>query len=235
MKFKHLDKLLFVLILIIVGFSAGINIIQELQADETKIPLDLEQNGTFSKWLTNIKNKEFGLIENGEEMSADSFTKVSESNIFNTIWTSTTSIDNDEARNEYEKNMELLKSYKTSAESPNEREIVNYDPSIRFGFNPNEVFFYGLREDRILKTKVVDCDVYSNCYFDRAGFLDNHVFFVSEVSLKGFSKENEATCDPTTMCEYTFKIHLVDLMNNQRTEYESKPFKGVFEDIKKEL
>lgn len=233
--YPHLDKILVVIVFVLIGFGVYINIKQSMELDVNKIPRDLEQNKEFKKWMTNLKNKEFGVKENNEEMSPDSFTKVSESNIFNTLWTSTASIDNDQTRAEYEKNMGILRSLPKNALSPNEREIVNFDNSDRFGYSENEVFFYGLREDRVLQTKVVDCAYESNCYFNRAGFLDNHVFFVAELSLKDFSKQNPVTCDPTTICEYTFKIHLVDLMNNQRTEYESKPFKGIFGKIKEEL
>ena len=128
-----------------------------------------------------------------------------------------------------------LRKFKDTALSPNEREIVNYDYSNRFGFLPTEVFFYGLREDKILRTKIVDCDLESNCFFSRASFLDNHVFFVIQMSLKDYSKKEPKTCDPTKVCTYTFKVHLVDLINNSRSVYESEPVQGIFEDLKSKL
>lgn len=225
---NNLDKILISIAFFLVGGVVYFNIKEQLSIDRSKIPSKLEENSNFQKWLTNAKKKGFNI-------EADKFRFVEDSNIYNTIWTSTSSIDNDGARADYEKNMEILREFKTSEESPNEREIVNYDSSQRFGFSPNQVFFYGLREDKILVTRVVDCEIESNCYFHRAGFLDNHVFFVAQVSLKDFTKKNPVTCDPTTICKYTFKIHLVDLMNNSRTVYESEEFEALFADLKEKL
>lgn len=224
----HLDKILFVLILGLVSLTVYSNIKEQMSIDKSKIPSKLEENSKFQKWLTNAKNK-------GMNVEADKFKFVEDSNIFNTIWTSTSSIDNDQVRADYEKNMGILKNFKTSEYSPNEREIVNYDNSERFGFTQNQVFFYGLREDKILLTRVVDCELEANCYFHRAGFLDNHVFFVAELSLKDFTKKNPITCDPKSVCKYSFKIHFIDLVNNSRTVYESEAFEGIFDDLKSKL
>ena len=225
---NNFDKILIICVFICVGLTVYLNVKEQLSIDKSKIPSKLEENSKFQKWLTNAKNK-------GINVEADKFKFVEDSNIYNTIWTSTSSIDNDAARSGYENNMKTLEAFKTSEKSPNEREIVNYDNSERFGFLKNQVFFYGLREDKILLTRVVDCENESNCYFHRAGFLDNHVFFVAELSLKDFTKKNPVTCDPTKVCKYSFKIHFVDLINNSRTVYESEPFVGIFEDLKSKL
>ncbi len=224
----YLDKILIIGIFICVGLVVFFNINEQLSIDLSKIPTKLEENSKFQKWLTNAKNKEINV-------EADKFKFIEDSNIYNTIWTSTSSIDNDGARMDYENNMKILETFKTSEKSPNEREVVNYDNSTRFGFTSNQVFFYGLREDKILLTRVVDCEMEANCYFHRAGFLDNHVFFVAELSLKDFTKKNPITCDPNSVCKYSFKIHLVDLIKNSRTVYESEPFEGIFEDLKSKL
>lgn len=225
---QYLDKILIVGIFICVGLVVFFNIKEQLSIDKSKIPAKLEENSKFQKWLTNAKNK-------GINVEADKFKFVEDSNIYNTIWTSTSSIDNDSSRADYENNMKILDAFETSEKSPNEREIVNYDNTDRFGFTRNQVFFYGLREDKILLTRVVDCELEANCFFHRAGFLDNHVFFVAELSLKEFTKKNPVICDPTKVCKYTFKIHFVDLINNSRTVYVSEEFEGVFEDLKSKL
>ena len=225
---NHLDKILFVFIFGLVSLVVYSNISEQRSIDKSKIPAKLEENSKFQKWLTNAKNKDINV-------EADKFKFVEDSNIFNTIWTSTSSIDNDQVRIDYERNMEILSKFKTSEYSPNEREIVNFDNSERFGFTANQVFFYGLREDKILLTRVVDCEIESNCYFHRAGFLDNHVFFVAELSLKDFTKKNPVTCDPKSVCKYSFKIHFIDLVNNSRTVYESEAFEGIFDDLKSKL
>ena len=225
---KYLDKILIAGIFVCVALTVFFNIREQMSVDKSKIPAKLEENSRFQKWLTNAKNK-------GINVEADKFRFVEDSNIYNTLWTSTSSIDNDSTRADYEKNMKFLSEFKTSEKSPNEREIINYDNSNRFGFTSNQVFFYGLREDKILLTRVVDCEIEANCYFHRAGFLDNHVFFVAEISLKDFTKKNQITCDPTKTCKYSFKIHFIDLINNSRTVYESEEFEGIFEELKSKL
>jgi len=226
---KYLDKILILLIIILIGIGVGLNVKEQLSIDRTKIPSKLEADSQFQKWITSLRKKEI-VVE------ADNFRFVEDSNVFNTLWTSSVSIDNEEARRLYEENMKFLKTLDKNAESPNEREIVNFNNSIRFGFNPEEVFFYGLREDRILRTKVTDCLPESNCIYTRASFLDNHVFFVIEASLKGFDKKKPVrVCTETQECLYTFKVHLVDLINNSRTVYESQEVKTTYEFIKNEL
>ena len=224
----HLDKILLIFIFGLVSLTVYSNISEQMSIDKSKIPTKLEENSKFQKWLTNAKNKDI-------DVEADKFKFVEDSNIFNTIWTSTSSIDNEQVRADYERNMGILSKFKTSEYSPNEREIVNFDNSERFGFTANQVFFYGLREDKILLTRVVDCEIESNCFFHRAGFLDNHVFFVAELSLKDFTKKNPVTCDPKDVCKYSFKIHFIDLVNNSRTVYESEAFEGIFDDLKSKL
>jgi hypothetical protein len=225
---KHLDKLLVIFIIFFISLGVGINLNQQYSVDRTKIPSKLESNGKFQKWLTNVKNKNIPL-------EADNMKFIEDSNIFNTIWTSTTSIDDPKNRSFYEENIKSLSLYKESEFSPNEREVVNYSFGNRFGYGSNEVFFYGLREDKVLQTRIVKCELEENCYFHRAGFLDNHVFFISEVSLHNFNKENPAICSPSQICQYSFKVHLVDLNNNSIVTYQSDYFDSSLEYLKKEL
>lgn len=225
---KHLDKLLVIFIIFLISLGVGINLNQQYSVDRTKIPSKLESNGKFQKWLTNVKNKNIPL-------EADNMKFIEDSNIFNTIWTSTASIDDPKNRSFYEENIKSLSLYKESEFSPNEREIVNYSDTDRFGYGPNEVFFYGLREDKVLQTRIVKCELEENCFFHRAGFLDNHVFFISEVSLHNFNKENPVICAPSQICQYSFKVHLVDLNNNSIVTYQSDYFDSSLEYLKKEL
>jgi hypothetical protein len=225
---KHLDKILISIIAVLIAGGVILNVKKQYSIDKSKLPNKLETNSQFQKWITNARNK-------GIKVEGDNFRFVEDSNIFNTLWTSTASVDDDASRKLYDQNMIELKKFKTSALSPNEREVVNYDSSTRFGFLPTEVFFYGLREDKILRTKITDCDFESNCFFNRASFLDNHVFFVIQMSLKDYTKKDPKTCNPTQVCTYTFKVHLIDLINNSRTVYESEPIQGVLEDLKSKL
>lgn len=228
MMTQYLDKIIILLIAIVIAIGVSINLHKQYSVDRTKIPFKLESHSRFQRWLSNLEEK-------GLDLEADKFRYLEDNNIFNTIWTSTESIDDDNSRKIYEENMALLLTFKESAKSPNEREIVNFSPVDRFGFLPNEVFFYGLREDRILRTKIVDCSLDTNCNFHRAAFIDNHVFFIMELSLKSFNNPNFKTCALDEVCEYTFKVHLVDLNNNSRTVYESETVNDTYINLEKKL
>lgn len=227
-KRSYLDKILIITIAILIATGVSLNIQKQYSIDRSKIPSKLEANGKFQRWLTNVKNKNIPL-------EADNLRFIEDSNIFNTIWTSTMSIDDENNKRFYDENILALSKLKESEFSPNEREVVNYTYGSRFGYNSNEVFFYGLREDKVLQTRIVKCELEANCYFHRAGFLDNHVFFISEVSLHDFDKENPITCQPTENCKYSFRVHLVDLNNNSIITYKSEPFEATLDYLKKEL
>jgi hypothetical protein len=225
---KHIDKILISLVAIFIGIGVSLNLYEQYSVDKTKLPLKLETHSRFQRWLSNLKDK-------GLDLEADKFRFLEDNNIFNSIWTSTESIDNELSRKNYELNMSQLLELKESVLSPNEREVVNFTQSDRFGYQPNEVFFYGLREDRILRTKIADCPSPSNCNFHRAAFIDNHVFFVMELSQKNFDKNNPKICLPDEVCEYTFKVHLVDLNNNSRSVYESETVNDTYLNLDKKL
>lgn len=224
----YLDKILILTIAVFIAVGVSVNIQKQYSIDRSKIPPKLEANGKFQKWLTNNKNKNIPL-------EADNLRFIEDSNIFNTIWTSTMSIDDETNKKFFDENITALSKFEESEFSPNEREVVNYTDGVRFGYNPNEVFFYGLREDKVLQTRIVKCELESNCYFHRAGFLDNHVFFISEVSLHDFDKDNPLTCQPSQTCSYSFRVHLIDLNNNSIITYRSDPFDSTLDYLKKEL
>jgi hypothetical protein len=225
---KNLDKFLISLISIFIAVGVALNIREQYSIDKSKLPSKLEANSKFQSWLSNLEDK-------GLDLEADKFEYVEENDVFNTVNLSTDSIDNENSRKNYEANMTELLKFKESAVSPNEREIVNFTNSDRFGFFQNEVFFYGLREDRILRIKLADCAGVEVCNFHRASFLDNHVFFIIELSLKDRQLASTNPCTLDQVCEYTFKAHLVDLNNNSRTVYESETVNDTFLNIKKKL
>jgi hypothetical protein len=225
---KYLDKILIILIAILIAGGVSFNLYKQYSIDRTKLPSKLELHSRFQRWITNLKEK-------GIPLEGDKFRFKEESNVYNSIWTSTASIDDDASKKAYDENMKTLGGLKETVKSPNEREIVNFTATDRFGFTSNEVFFYGLREDRILRTKIADCQVGKNCNFHRAAFMDNHVFFLMELSLKNFDINNPKTCKLDEVCDYSFKVHLVDLMNNSKTTYESQTVTDTYNNIVSKL
>lgn len=225
---KNLDKILILAISIFVAGVVTLNLHDQYSIDKTKLPIKLETHSRFQRWLSNLEDK-------GVDLEADRFTFLKDSNIYNTIWTSTVSIDDELSRKMYEDNMKVLLDYKESIKSPNEREIVNFTMSDRFGFSAKDVFFYGLREDRILRTKIANCYQHFTCNFHRGAFIDNHVFFIMELSQKAVPEEEFKGCELDEVCDYTFKVHLVDLNNNSRNIYESEVVRDTYTNLFKKL
>jgi hypothetical protein len=207
--------------LVFVGVGVYSNVMQQLANDRSKLPEKVEQSRGFQRWITNLKNKDLNL-------DADEFRMIEENEIYNTKWLKVYSADDPTKKAEFEKYIEAHKNTEKVIYSPSERELLDYRDIERDGYHPNEVHFYGLKDDKILDARILDCSIRANCYFDRAYFLTNDLFVITEVS-RNINKKDETTppCMPTESCTYTFKLHLVDLVKNSRLIYESKPFDAV--------
>jgi len=216
---------------IFVAIATGVwlNVAEQKSVDHSKLPDKVEQSIGFQRWITNLKNKDM-VIE------ADEFTLKEENEIYNTKWMKVYSIEEEGMREKYDGTIESLQNVKKVVFSPSERELIDYRPEYRDGYAPNEAHFYGLKEDKIIDARILDCSAHANCYFDRAYFLDNDVFVISEFS-RTIDKKDEvsATCSLQETCEYSVKVHVIDLINNKRLVYESKPFQAVMAELLPEL
>ncbi len=226
---KHLDILLVVTILVLTGVGVYQNILKQKAVDRSKIPPKVELNKGFQRWITNVKNKDI-------DISADDFKLKEENEIYNTKWMTVASMDDTGKKEEFEKVIAVHKDTKKVVFSPSEREFIDYRNETRDGYLANEVHFYGQKEDKIVDAKLLTCSTNANCYFDRAYFLDNDVFVISEFSRNIDKKDqNVVTCAFDQMCTYTVKVHVIDLINNSRLVYESKPFEMNMSIMQKEL
>lgn len=138
------------------------------------------------------------------------------------MWMKVYSMDDPDKKALYEKTISEAKDIKKIIFSPSEREFIDYRPIQRDGYLPEEVRFFGQKEDKIIDSRVVNCVKEANCYFDRAYFLDNDVFVISEFS-RDVAKENigKDVCAINNLCTYTVKLHVIDLVKNSRLVYKS--------------
>jgi hypothetical protein len=222
---RNLSKILTALIFLSVAGGVFLNIEQQASIDRSKLPTKVEENKLFQRWITNIKNHDF-------ELEADEFRLKEENEIYNTTWMNVYSSDDPKQMELYEKTIAEHKGIEKVVFNPNGRVFVDFRNIPRGEVNANEVRLYGLKEDKILDARVLDCSVKGNCYFDRAYFLDNDVFVISEFS-RDINKRDSAVaaCSVTEMCTYTIKIHIVDMIHNKRLVYESKPFDAILSDL----
>ncbi|OGC45123.1 hypothetical protein A2V49_04705 [candidate division WWE3 bacterium RBG_19FT_COMBO_34_6] len=231
MRSNKIDVLIVILIFILISFGVGINYYKQYSVDKSKLPEKVEESRGFQRWITNLKNKDLDFI------NADDFKLIEENEIYNTKWIKVYSTDDTQAMSDLEQTLNLLKDVKKVAFSPSERAIVDYRNIKRDGYTPFEVHFYGIRDDKIINARILDCRTDINCYFDRAYFLNNNdVFVISEFSRN--IKENETIFTPCLIdneCTYTIKVHVIDLINNKRLVYESKPFNIILSQVIPEL
>jgi len=226
---NNLDKIAVGLILLLTAAGVYSNILQHKAVDQSKLPEKVEENRGFQRWITNLKNKEM-------DIEADEFRLKEENEIYNTKWMKVYSVDDESAKKAYEETLEEMKDIKKVIFSPSEREFLDYREIERDDYKPNEVRFYGQKDDKIIDARVVDCSTRGNCYFDRAFFLDNDLFVVTEISRTIDKRDQDAPdCLVEEKCEYSFKLHLIDLINNQRLVYESEPFTAILAELKPEL
>jgi len=222
---RNLTVILTILLFVSVAGGVFLNIKQQASIDRSKLPAKVEEDRLFQRWITNIKNHDF-------ELEADEFQLKEENEIYNTTWMNVYSSDDPKQMELYEKTIEEHKDVEKVIFNPNGRVFVDFRNIPRGEVMSNEVRLYGLKEDKILDARVLDCSVKGNCYFDRAYFLDNDVFVISEFSRNINKKDPAATeCMVTDTCTYTIKIHVVDMVHNKRLVYESKPFDTVLSDL----
>jgi len=103
-------------------------------------------------------------------IEADEFKLKEENEIYNTTWMTVYSIDDPEQKALYEKTLEEHKNL-DKVVFPQMKEFLWILGNIpRGNVMANEVRVYGLKEDKIIDAKVLDCSTKGNCYFDRAYF-----------------------------------------------------------------
>lgn len=214
-----------VAIFVLIATGVLLNIKQQKSIDRSKLPEKVENSNGFQRWITNLKNNDF-VIE------ADEFVLKEENEIYNTKWMTVSSIDEEGMKEKYDKTIDAMQNVKKVVFSPSGREFIDYRNEYRDGYGPNEAHFYGLKEDKIIDARILDCSLRANCFFDRAYFLDNDLFVISEFS-RNIDKKDEtaAACSIDENCEYTIKVHVIDLINNKRLVYESRPFTALLSEI----
>ena len=217
---KNLTPILFTAILLLIAGNVASNYIEQAKVDDTRLPEKIEDSRGFQRWIINLKKR--------INIEADDFVLKDKNEVYNATFLQVSRL---ETESEIQKLIDYVASFEEVddiAISPSGREILDYRHTDRDGYTPNEVHYYGLRDDTLIDTKILTCIMLANCYFDRAYFLDNQTFVISEISRNDVSKADAeegilTPCAINEICTYTFKLHFIDLVNNARYVYESKP------------
>ncbi|MFH1899149.1 MAG: hypothetical protein ABIJ82_01595, partial [Patescibacteria group bacterium] len=215
---KFVNVFLITVIFCSVALGVYQNEVKKRAVDRTKIPLKVENERDFQRWNTNIRNK-------GLQITPEDFSLVEENEVYNSQWIKITSIDDPQVKAAFDQNLLDHKDIPKVVFAPSGTMYLDYRNTYKDGYFPNQVHLYGLKEDKILDARILDCSERGNCYFDRAYWLDNDVFVITEWS-RDISKKDETipVCPITSVCTYAIKLHMVDLMHNKRYIYKSKTF-----------
>jgi len=209
-------------LIVIIGMVAASNFVEQRSVDNSKIPQKLEESRGFQRWITNIKNKGF------EDIKADEFTLKEENEIYNTKWIKIYSADDPVEKENYERTFSELEETKFLVLSPSKRLLIDIRSTERAGYLQNEARVYGQLDDKIIDSRILDCSLRANCVFDRAWFLENDLFAITEFSRDIDKKDETAVeCTKDQECSYTFKVHLIDMKHNKRWTYESPEFNAI--------
>lgn len=233
MQKNQLENLLVGAIFLLIIVGVAINTKEKFSVDRSKLPEKVEDSEYFQRWITNIKNNDLTMI------NADDFELIEENEIYNTKWMKVYSFDEPGKTEEFDKilaNHKKLEETEKIRFSPSDRLFIDYRNIKRDGYKLNEVRLYGAKEDKIIDARILDCEISANCYFDRAYFLSNDLFVISEFSRNINKRDVEVgDCLINSECSYSIKIHLIDLINNSRLVYESKPFNIILSELIPEL
>jgi len=229
-KSIRLELILSFLLILLISIGVYSNQLEKRSIDLSKLPKKVEESKGFQRWITNLKNK-------GLDISADEFLLLEENEIYNSKWMSVKSFDEKNNEEEYYKTMDGIVQSKKLVLSPSKRLFIDIRDEPRDSYTANQARFYGLLDDKIIDSRILECSHQANCYLDRAWFIENDVFIISEFSesYDDYKTNNPPVCSISENCEYTVKIHLVDLKNNQRLTYKSITYSLDLGSFKKEL
>ena len=139
---KKIDKLLFVSVIVLTALGVSINIIQQQQQDNSKLPSKIEDDIYYQRWVTNLKNKDF-------EIEAEEFELIEEEQIYNTKWIQLYSVDDEQIMQIFNKTISEFQDTDKVVYSPSERSFIDYrninkgvqEPQAK-NYKPNEVRFF---------------------------------------------------------------------------------------------
>ena len=209
-------------ILFFIALGVASNIRQQIVLDKSKIPNNIESSIGFQRWITNLKNNDL-------DISADDFRLLEENEIFNTKWTVVTSINEEGNRQKFDKVLRDNLKVKKVVFSPNKQAFIDYK-------DQTQAKYYGLRDSKIVESRLIECLSSVNCYIDRAYFITDDLMVVSEVSRNIDKKDKTApVCTLEQLCTYTFKEHVINIASNSRSIYQSKPFDAILQTLAPEL
>jgi len=221
-KNSQITTFLVFVVLALTAATVASNYRQQLAIDNSKISSGVELSKEFQRWITNMKKR--------VDISADEFRLIESNEVFNSAHLTISTTENEEANSAHLAKLEEFSQYDDVRFSPNEFQFLDFRREVRSDGNreylPNEVYYHGLQETKIIDTRILSCDIDANCYFDRAFFADNHVFVISQFS-RDVPEDELATapaCALDEVCTYTIKLHVFDLINSAQHVYASNPY-----------
>lgn len=224
----NINSFLMTIILVLVVIVVYSNISEKLAVDKTRLPEKVELSKGYQKWNTNLRNSDL-------KVETDKIRLKEKNEVYNMANMIIKSMDDEDTIEEFNKEIDLHRELNQVVFAPSDRAFIDYRAKNRGEATtrmllPNEARFYGVRDNKLIDAMILRCKKELNCYFDRAFFISNDLFVITEVSRNVNREEAITPCDITELCTYTFKIHVIDLINNSNHVYESLPLEFVLAD-----
>jgi hypothetical protein len=226
---KRYQKVLVVLALVVL-ISLGVysNYVEKISIDRAKIPRFVEDHKNFQKWITNHKNKDI-------ELEADAFRLLEESEVYNTQRLKLYPLNDARMLKKYNELFKAQEKVVDKRFSPDGKQFVNYQYDYRLGLSsttylPSDVWYLGIRGDRIIENKLISCNTKANCIVDRAFFISDDIIVVSEIMRDIDTDKPYAPCGIDELCAYRVRLNVMDIAQNSNLIYESPSFDIVLSD-----
>jgi hypothetical protein len=215
-------SLTFTALATLIFLGALLNFKEQKKIEDSKLPEYVEQNKYFQKWITNHKNS-------GIELEADEFRLFEENEVYNTARLIVFPVSDSLHNNAYKQLLNTYTNIKDARFSPNKAQIVDFRHEIRTGlsmneYKPYELLYVGLRKDRIIENKLLECSRDALCYIDRAYFVTDDIVVAST-----FTQNNEVPgkifvpCSYEEKCEYTVTVYVMNIAANSSLVYKAPP------------
>ncbi len=226
MNFSIKVKITLFILTLFIFIGAFINYSDSLKRNEEKLPLNLEPNRKYQKWVNKWKER-FPQIE------ADHFKKVDDGEIISSANPRYSITEKNLP--ELQAKIEGVKDNKLVVVSPDKQQYLSFREyfTATKEATSSYVYYYGLRDDRTISGPIYECKR-TKCYFDRPFFINSDIFYLPEVQLKVYP-DKPSQCEIDKICTYELFLHEFDLKKNNRNTFVSSELLTDFHEIEEAL
>ncbi len=197
-----------------IGWAVYQNIADQESENGSTLPAKITKNENFTAWVDEIAVRS---ADAQIDLSPDRFDRKDEREIYFWDRLNLSTLDDEEFLEEKDALWETYSGLDGVTFSPNGKIFIDYRNIFRRELNRNQVNLYGQRESILIDARILDCTMPNRCFFDTGYFINEDTFVIHELTVENTQEDCSLE---RNVCNYTVKIHLVELHNNKRSLYE---------------